>query len=245
MRYAVISDIHGNLEALEAVLEALEAEAVDGYLVLGDLVGYGANPNEVVERIRALKPRVSLLGNHDAAVLNPRELEFFNPVAREALLWTRRQLTPDHIEYLRTLRPAEKVSETLLAVHSSPYKPESWIYIFGPEEARWNFRYFEEPLCLFGHSHIQGGFVQDPSGEVQILRPTPSLELEEGKRYLLNPGSVGQPRDYDPRAAFAILDLEERRFSFRRVEYDIALAAQKILSAGLSPFLAERLKQGY
>lgn len=240
MKYLVISDVHSNWEALEAFLNFKEKLQYDSIIFLGDAVGYGANPNECIAILKDIS-QFAVLGNHDSAVINPKEMEYFNPYAREAVDWTRNILDEESMLYLRGLPLTIKL-DNLLLVHASPFKPERWIYILNEWEAEIQFQHVEEWIVLFGHSHIPGAFVKD--GENIYFTREEVLALDEEKRYLINPGSIGQPRDMDPRASFGILDMDRREFRWFRVPYDVRKAQEKIVKAGLPPFLAERLERG-
>jgi len=250
LRLLVFSDIHANLEALEACLEA--APEYDRLFNLGDIVGYGADPNEVTERSRELGS-VFVRGNHDKACSGLTDLNDFNPIAGLAALWTRQQLTHEHLEFLREL-PQGPVApiEDLLLVHGSPRDEDE--YILMASDARDMLAQLPVPLVFFGHTHVQHCFVlETEKGPGRSFSPAPKsgkgkqtvrLELKAGARYLINPGSVGQPRDHDPRAAFLFYDTVENSITFYRVPYDVERAQQKILSAGLPERLASRLAEG-
>jgi diadenosine tetraphosphatase ApaH/serine/threonine PP2A family protein phosphatase len=242
VRYAVISDVHSNLEALHAVLKEAEEIGYDEILCLGDFVGYNADPVACL-RILQRKVKHAVLGNHDAAALNPSVADYFNTYAREAVLWARERLTPVERSFLAGLPLTANPEEDVLLVHSSPHNPEMWSYILSEAEADLEFGTFEEPVCLFGHSHVAGAFVREGT-EMPMSTLASPLRIEKGKRYLINPGSVGQPRDGDQRAALGILDTESNFFEFHRVEYDVETAKEKILEAGLPRALALRLDQG-
>ncbi len=244
MRYLILSDIHSNWEALEAVMAATQG-LYEKVVCLGDLVGYGADPNLVVEWVRAHVP-VAIRGNHDKACSGLENLEWFNEVAREAALWTLQALTEDNLQYLVELAKGPVESDGMTLVHGSILDEDE--YIVAPREAAQVFPYLQGKLTFFGHTHLQGGFVQ-VGDELQIVRPQPNLgpqylELQTGETYLLNPGSVGQPRDGDWRTAFVIYDSEERMVVFHRLEYDLAKAQDKIRAAGLPAHLAARLAVG-
>jgi predicted phosphodiesterase len=241
-RVGVISDIHGNLHALEAVLEQLQKENVDMIVCSGDVVGYGARPNECVEAIRKLKiPTIA--GNHDHAALLLTDISNFNEIAKAAVLWTKRVLTEENMEFLRQLPLTLKdTANNVFYVHASPKEPGEWNYILTMGEARTNFNYFTEQVCFIGHSH-QPFIIENDEGNLAC--PTrPEIELREGRRYLINVGSVGQPRDHNPRACFVIVDFEAKKLEIRRCDYDLAGAQQAIISAGLPRELAERLAHG-
>ncbi len=244
MRLFLFSDVHGNLHALDAVLKEAKTIGYDQAIFLGDAVGYGAFPNECVEKIRETAQWI-LRGNHDTAAFRLEEAEFFNPWAREAIEWTRHTLTQTNLEYLRGLPVRQRISPDLLVVHSTPEDPEMWIYLFGSEIslALSYLSDFEEWLCAYGHTHIPLLLQLNPKEESGEILGTKGV-LRRGYRYFLNPGSVGQPRDGDPRAAFAILDTEPWTFTVYRVEYPIEKAQQAIRTAGLPEILAERLAYG-
>ncbi len=240
MRYGIISDIHSNWEALSAVLEALGKERVEGYLCPGDLVGYGADPNCCVEAVRQLSC-LTVLGNHDSVAAGREEPTYFNPLARKAIEWTREVIEGENRGYLKEL-PMKRNEGGWLLVHATPSEPEAWHYILSEERGAREFPHFKEPVCLFGHTHYPFLLARGPGG-FKNLRGT-KFRLESDTRYLVNAGSVGQPRDGDPRAAFGVYDSEEMTVEFLRVDYDVATAQKKILDAGLPAFLAERLARG-
>ena len=245
MRYAVLSDVHGNLHALETVLADLEREGPDRVVFLGDAVGYGAFPNECVARLQEVA-EILLLGNHDYAVLNPAERTVFNPYARQAIEWTDRHLTPETRAVLQQLPLTAALEPGVCAVHASPHNPLEWLYILQPEQAQVQFRFFEGWLCLFGHTHVPVVYreAQRPEAEVLLLGEG-SLTLPPDGRFLVNPGSVGQPRDGDPRASYLLLDTDRWHLEIRRLPYPVEKAQQAIRAAGLPGFLADRLAVGY
>lgn len=247
MRYLLLSDIHSNLEALYACLE-MAAGKYDKAVCLGDLVGYGPNPNEVIAKIRNLSKAV-IRGNHDKACCGIDDDKDFNMYARMATGWTRRTLTAAHIEYLRSLPMGPAVMEGFVFVHGSPNDEDE--YILGPAQALPLLRAPEAQLVCFGHTHIQGGFMLTPAARFQSVRiPTVpdglalSFPLEDGARYLINPGSVGQPRDHDWRAAFAVLDTNEKLVEYYRTAYDVAETQAKMEKAMLPVPLYRRLEVG-
>jgi predicted phosphodiesterase len=250
VRILIISDIHANLEALDACLQA--APAHDRVFNLGDIVGYGANPNEVTERARELGT-VFVRGNHDKACSGVSSTEGFNPIAGLAALWTRQKLTPDNLQFLRDLphgpiMPLEHVE----CVHGSPRDEDE--YVLMRSEAYSILGHAHAPVTFFGHTHVQGGFWINHSnkteGAIELQYPSSegkqqfTLNLAGAGKYMINPGSVGQPRDGDARAAFAIYDTEENSVTFHRVPYDITAAQEKIFAAGLPERLAIRLEEG-
>lgn len=232
MRVAIISDIHGNLEALEKAFEIIDRSNIDDIVCLGDLVGYGANPNECIDYVDRRTKKV-LLGNHDQAAFDLKQADFFNTYARRSAQWTHDVLTQNHSQYLQSL-PYTLTDTGLTFVHSSPFEPEEWHYIFSNRDASGNFNHFNTPVCFVGHSHVPGVYCED-----QITR-----EIKKGLRYLINVGSIGQPRDGDLRLSFGIFDTEAWSYENVRSEYNVESAAEKILKAGLPRFLAERLFGG-
>jgi len=240
VRYAILSDIHGNLEALDAVLADLSDRA-DGVLCLGDTVGYGADPLACVERLAA-RAQAVVGGNHDWAVAGRLDFEWFNPDARVAAEWTRERLDDDHRAYLGSLPLVAEVADATL-VHSSPAEPDAWEYLISPEDGFAAFAHFQTRWCFVGHSHWPGVWSLGSTGPV--FHPgAQDVRAEHGRRYLVNVGSVGQPRDHDPRAAYAVWDAESGALSIRRVSYDAEGARAKIVQAGLPRFLADRLATG-
>lgn len=246
MPYLILSDIHGNYEALEAVLEQARGR-YDSILCLGDLVGYGADPNPVAEWAKSNAASV-IRGNHDRACTGSDLLEYFNPAARASAFWTRGTLTPENRIYLERLSAGPlrvQVSATpggeFDLVHGSPLDEDE--YLVGVEDVRDLSGYLDTKLTFFGHTHIQGGFLLATRGVKRVL-PDRVLQLEPDYYYLINPGSVGQPRDGDPRAAFALYSPNDRLVEYGRVPYDIGRAAAKILQAGLPESLAMRLFEG-
>jgi diadenosine tetraphosphatase ApaH/serine/threonine PP2A family protein phosphatase len=240
VRYAILSDIHGNLEALDAVLAHADARA-DAVLVLGDVVGYGADPRACLERVAARADAV-VAGNHEHGVAGLLDLEWFNDRARMALEWTRGQLDDDHLGWLRT-RPLTVEIDDATLVHASPDQPAEWDYLVSAEDGFDVFGAFATRLCFVGHSHRPGAWSVGSSGRAHEPGAR-EIDLEAGRRYLINVGSVGQPRDRDPRAAYALWDLDARRVTVERVPYDRVSARRKILSADLPRFLADRLLIG-
>lgn len=240
MKYGIISDIHSNLEALEAVLEALAERGVERYVCCGDIVGYGADPVACLERVRALGCPV-VMGNHDAAVAGRTGTEDFNQNARRAVEWTRERLPQEWLDYLASLPLTAEVGP-FHVVHATLNCPGEWRYLMTTYEAKINLDIMTLPLCVFGHSHVPILF-RRAEGQISFGSEV-EFTLEEGVQYLVNVGSVGQPRDGDPRAAAAVFDEESGRFELLRVPYDIDTARVKIVSAGLPPALAARLVTG-
>lgn len=244
MRYGILSDIHGNLEALDAVLEAMSGERIGRYLCLGDTVGYGASPNASIDRISGLTTDV-IAGNHDHAAIGRLDISSFNPYAAEAALWTRRQLTPAGRRYLGAL-PYTWRNDDIFLVHASPANPEDWIYLTTPWQADEAFDAMpvDMALCALGHTHTPAIFEKRTAEDRSRQIPPTALELASECRYIVNVGSVGQPRDGDPRAAYCVYDKEMKKIEIKRVPYDMESAQRKIRKAGLPDMLAERLAFG-
>lgn len=245
MRTLIFSDVHGNLEALNAVLKFAKSHHVDQYVFLGDLVGYGASPNETIEKVQALKPVTAIRGNHDKAVLANDSIETFNPIAAAAITWTRAHIHKKNLEFLGRLpKGPVPVDGEFEICHGSPFDED--YYIFGEFDADEAFDYLTHPVAFFGHTHIPVVYFKR-EGDVGCQYITGQINLvkiEKGVSYLINPGSVGQPRDRNPRAAFVLYDREQRQIRFQRVEYEIPEAQKKILEADLPSALAERLALG-
>jgi len=240
MQYGVISDIHSNLEAFEAALEEIDKRRIDKIICLGDIVGYGANPNECIDKVRQLTDIV-VIGNHDAGSIGQTDLNYFNWVAREACGWTGRVLTASNKAYLKNLDFIKKEKGALI-VHASPSKPEAWRYVTSLGIAMREFSCFNESICFVGHSHVPITFVKR-GAKYDVIEDT-DLRLDRGVNYIINVGSIGQPRDLDPRASFGIYDSNEEQVEIIRLAYDIGTAQQKIRKAGLPEFLATRLALG-
>src|SRR5258708_15444212 len=218
MRYGIFSDVHSNLEAMTVVAQAMKAEGAEEYLCLGDFVGYYSNPIEVIELIESLRCWKMVLGNHDAACIGKTSLSKFNAPAAEAINWTKTRLKPKHYKSLEDLRLHEDIGEINL-VHSSPFQSEEWHYLTSQEDLERNFRYFQCVLCLFGHVHKPFIAEQKPNGSVRILETQEHI-LQTDCRYLVNVGSVGQPRDGNPQTCYVMYDSSSRKLSIRRVDYD-------------------------
>jgi predicted phosphodiesterase len=246
MRILVLSDLHANATSLDAVLDAAKGRW-DLSVCLGDVVGYGPDPNEVSARVRELGTQ-TIRGNHDKAVAGLMNTEDFNPVAKAAVDWTRAQLQPDHLEWLRALPHGPFETEGVVLVHGAFQDEDE--YVFTPAQALDGLLDSTADVTFFGHTHHQGGFAhRDSQLEVLQIRPRSTesfaaLRIENPRRYLLNPGSVGQPRDSDPRAAFAIADLEHQIVEFWRVPYDISAVQERMRAARLPEPLAQRLLVG-
>jgi len=240
MKTALLSDVHANLEALQAVLQIVDERGADRILCLGDVVGYGASPNECLDLIRELSDMV-LLGNHDSAASGGGEAARFNPNAKAAALWTAKVLTPQNREFLRGLSLTRPI-DPYLYVHASPAAPRDWEYIFDRFDAEPQFQFFTEHACFIGHTHQPAIFERSSTGCVSL--PPTQLRFDPVHRYIVNVGSVGQPRDHDPRACLVILTEPEGKIEFVRVPYDIETAQEKIRAQHLPPVLAARLTTG-
>ncbi|MFN4181950.1 MAG: metallophosphoesterase family protein [bacterium] len=238
-RFVVLSDIHGNLEALNQALEMIRSLNVEAIICLGDIVGYGPDPAECCEMARKHFFR-NLMGNHDAAVVHKISIQYFNPSARTALLWTEKQLSPPHKAFLSSL-PYTFQTENLLFVHGTPNSPERFYYLLWDVDLREAFHAFSQWICFVGHSHRAGIYVLS---EEETLEEYPRCELHPSKRYIINVGSIGQPRDGDPRSAFALVDLNEKIVEIFRISYPIELVQKKMREKGLPPNLIHRLALG-
>jgi diadenosine tetraphosphatase ApaH/serine/threonine PP2A family protein phosphatase len=240
VRVGIISDLHSNLAALDAVLAHMGS--VDAVWCLGDVVGYGPDPNECIARLRERGVRC-IAGNHDWAAVGRVGTEEFNRDAAAAIQWTARQLTPEARAWLAALEPLHVEDDVTLA-HGSPYDP-IWEYVLSEPVAARAFRYFATALCLVGHTHIPCSFVEETPGRVVgTYRGEGAVLALEGRRALANPGSVGQPRDGDPRAAYLLFDRAAGRLTWRRTSYPVAVTQAKMARAGLPPRLASRLAFG-
>jgi predicted phosphodiesterase len=239
MKYAIIADIHANLEALQVVLEDIKAQRCTHYACLGDVVGYNANPKECLDTIRNMgMPCVK--GNHDEYCSIDTNLEGFNPHAAEAVNWTRRQLTEEDRQWLRELKYIRLVASFSI-VHATLDGPQRWGYVFDRLAAAASFTYQNTTVCFFGHTHVPVAFIRDT-----VVRggTYSKFKVEPGRKYFINVGSVGQPRDNNPKAAYVTYDLDEGLIELHRLDYDIPTAQAKIRAAGLPERLAERLAIG-
>ncbi len=239
MKYAVIADIHANFEALRVVLEDAKKQNCTHYVCLGDVVGYNANPKECLDIIRDTgMPCVK--GNHDEYCSSETNLEGFNPHAAEAIQWTRQQLTEEDRQWLKELKYIRLVASFQI-VHATLDGPQRWGYVFDRLAAAASFTYQNTAVCFFGHTHVPVAFIRD-----SVVRggTYSKFKIEPGRKYFVNVGSVGQPRDGNPKAAYAIYDMDEGSVELRRLDYDISAAQAKIMAAGLPPRLAERLALG-
>lgn len=240
MKIAIFSDIHGNLEALETVLSHIDQQGADELICLGDVIGYGANPNECVEIVRK-RCKVILAGNHDFAATGKTDISFFNPYAKQAVQWTHNALKPENFEFIANL-PLLNYDEDRIYVHATPSRPEQWGYIMSNMEALREFSFFARKVCFVGHSHFP--VVIEFKDARCLFKQVEQLQFEADTRYIVNVGSVGQPRDGDWRACYITFDTETQTVQYYRLEYDVSSTQQKIRDAGLPDMLAERLVLG-
>jgi diadenosine tetraphosphatase ApaH/serine/threonine PP2A family protein phosphatase len=248
VRIAILSDIHGNLEALEATLQDVRLKVCDRIVCLGDIVGYGANPQECVERIRSVvwadeQGEYVVKGNHDDAASGGDD-SFFNRDAQRAIRWAKDQLDPDIRRWLANLPMDRRIGDRVYLVHSSPVDPPQWNYVVSMPDAYGAFQHFTEQMCFIGHSHVPFHVAKHRTEDEVLVEPDNSLKVLEEYQYLSNVGSVGQPRDGDPRACYVVVDLDQNTIDRHRVDYDRELAAEKIRQAGLPEFLADRILRG-
>jgi predicted phosphodiesterase len=239
MKYAIIADIHANLEAFQVILDDAQQQKVTHYACLGDVVGYNANPKECLEIVRKMNiPCVK--GNHDEYCSTEDALEGFNPAAAEAVYWTREQLSNEERQWLCELKYSRMVANFTL-VHATLDAPERWGYVFDKLAAAASFPYQNTQVCFFGHTHVPVAFMRDT-----VVRggTYSKFKIDTAKKYFINVGAVGQPRDNNPKAAYVVYDMDEGTIELRRLEYDIPTAQKKILAAGLPERLAERLAVG-
>jgi predicted phosphodiesterase len=244
MRLGIFSDIHGNLEALDRAISFMKDKGVTQYICLGDIVGYGANPTECVERVRELGC-LAVAGNHDYAVANKTPVEYFNDTAQEAVMWTRAFISPNALHYLGLL-PLELRFRTMRLVHAAPSAPPKWRYVATIADIALEIKELarSEIVCFIGHTHQPFASAKRADRRLpQLIRDT-SLVVTDGGKYLINVGSIGQPRDGDPRLSLVIYETRPNRIEFYRLEYDIKSAQRKIIKAGLPTTLAMRLARG-
>ncbi len=245
MRYLIVSDVHANLAALEAVLADVGVETIDRVWCLGDVVGYGPSPSECIARLVEFPEYVCVAGNHDWAAISRISIAEFNPSAQVACRWTSQELNPDDRAYLTGL-PTRLVEGKCTLVHGSPREP-IWEYIIYPSTAQLNFQFFDTQLCFVGHTHAPAIFREETSTQkFEISIPVPGhLIRVDDERVIINPGSVGQPRDGDPRAAYMVFDPEARTIEYQRVAYDILSTQQLMVERGLPESLISRLNFGW
>ena len=243
MKIALISDIHSNLEALQAVKEDIEKKGFDEIYCLGDIVGYGANPNECIEMVRTMC-KACIMGNHDHACIGSTSIEMFNPYAKLAVKWTMEHMSEESTNFLKSLNFIYKLDHKTMLVHSSPFEPDKWNYILSEYDALIAFSCLNsEQLVFIGHSHQPLLFFESQNQDIHYSIIN-SLTLDKQQRYIVNIGSVGQPRDLNPKSCYVGIDTEENTVEYYRIGYDIETAVKKIIDAGLPQILAERLKYG-
>ncbi len=240
MRYGIISDIHSNLEALEAVLDAFSKEEIDIYICVGDIVGYGADPHACIKKIRGLNI-VTVLGNHDAGCIGFTNLSYFNAHAKAAVVWTKETLDQSDLEYLKTLKLVIEVDDFTIT-HGTLDDPEAFHYILDTYQALRSFDAMKTKILFVGHSHVPGIFVFENDNLKYFYKE--KIKLSKDTKYIVNTGSVGQPRDGDNRASFVTYDTDRKEIHIKRIGYDIKKVQEKILKAGLPSFLADRLGSG-
>jgi len=240
MKYVIFGDIHGNLEALEVIMEKMATEKAEKYICIGDLVGYGANPGECIERVRELDP-IIVAGNHDYAAAGLLNIDFFNTYAYRVIEWTKQHLSKEQREFLGQLKLIEKINN-LTIVHATPHYPEMFEYMENNYDVLLAFNDLKTPICFIGHSHIPISF--SLTRGIVSFSTEPYAQINTSSKMIINIGSVGQPRDENPEAAYTVYDTDEGMVWIKRVEYDIQKAADKILKAKLPEILAERIKYG-
>lgn len=240
MKYAILGDIHSNLEALQAVLAHAKAQGCTHHVSLGDIVGYGPNPKECLDIVRSLNCPV-VMGNHDEYCASVLDLTGFNPMASEAIKWTRDRLGDSDRDWLRNLKYSQVV-ESFTVVHATLDLPEKWAYVFDKLAAAASMNYQRTSVCFNGHTHVPVAFVRTAMGVQGGMYA--KIKIEVGKKYFINAGSIGQPRDRNPAAAYVTYDLAGGLVELLRVEYDFGITQQKIHDAGLPPSLADRLEYG-
>lgn len=241
MKAAIISDVHSNLEALLVVLKDIKKRRLKSIFCLGDLVGYGANPNECID-LCLKESKLTVAGNHDWAAIDKTDISSFNPVAAEAIKWTRGKINTEGMKKLRGLELTQQV-DNLFLVHATPMNPVKWGYLLSLEDFEKEFKHFDQQICFIGHSHVPVAVYRDDNGYCDLVRDNP-FPIVAKRRYIVNVGSVGQPRDMDPRACYAIYDGNNNSIEIVRLDYNIPLAQQKIIVEGLPEVLADRLLAG-
>jgi predicted phosphodiesterase len=241
MRYGIFSDIHSNLEALDTVIKAYKKESIDIYLCGGDAVGYAANPKECIEKVKSLA-NITVAGNHDWAGVDLFSLEYFNPLAKEAILWMRKILDDNERYFLETLKLVYE-NKDLTLVHGTLDNPQEFDYMTDEYTAQRTFKILKTNICFVGHSHVAGIFIEDELGKL-YYNEEGFQEILPTHKYIVNVGSVGQPRDHNPKAAYCIYDTEKKEIRIKRINYDIESVRKKIITCGLPKFLGDRLLVG-
>ncbi|MCX7912982.1 MAG: metallophosphatase family protein [Thermodesulfovibrionales bacterium] len=240
MKYAVISDVHANLEALNAVLSDIKKNDIKEIFFLGDVVGYGPNPQECIDIIKN-ESAVQIAGNHDWAMLGLIDINFFNPYAKESIIWALRNTDADRIKILRTFKISQEIqNKDIFLVHSTPKNPEKWSYLLTFNDAYVNFLHFDEKISFIGHTHVP--IIVEKKQSDELITYSQRVKISYDSRYIINVGSVGQPRDGDPRACYCVFD--DGLIYFRRIEYDITKTQNKMMKYGLPPYLINRLSYG-
>ena len=241
MRYGIFSDIHSNLEALDAVIEAYRKEKIDRYLCVGDVVGYASSPKECIEKIRMLA-MITVAGNHDWASVNLISTDYFNPLAKEAVFWTQRNLDEEGRYFLEHLMLVYK-NEDLTMVHGTLDEPGDFNYMADGYIASRTFELLETNICFVGHTHVPGVFIKSKDSRIRYQEDS-NINIKEDSKYIINVGSVGQPRGGNPKAAYCIYDSDKKNVQIKRISYDIQTVRKKIIAGGLPRFLGERLLIG-
>ncbi len=241
MRYGIFSDIHSNLEALDAVIEAYRKEKIDRYLCVGDVVGYASSPKECIEKIRMLA-MITVAGNHDWASVNLISTDYFNPNALEAVFWTQRNLDEEGRYFLEHLMLVYK-NEDLTMVHGTLDEPGDFNYMTDGYIASRTFELLETNICFLGHTHVPGVFIKSKDSRIRYQEDS-NINIKEDSKYIINVGSVGQPRDGNPKAPYCIYDSDKKNVQIKRISYDIQTVRKKIIAGGLPRFLGERLLIG-
>ena len=241
MKIGIFADVHSNLEALESIFKALDRGKIDSYVCLGDMVGYGPDPNLCVKKIKDITTHV-VIGNHDYAALGRMPIVIFNESARKIVEWTQHTIKPEIIQYLENL-PLTIVDDNITYVHATPVDPESWHYISTFGHAIQSFEAMTTSLCFVGHSHAPVAFIQNEEDEI-LIKNTNNLEIKKKNKYIINVGSVGQPRDGDPRSCCGIFDTDNMKFELLRIEYPIKLVQKKMSDYNFPSYLINRLSRG-
>lgn len=241
MRYCIFSDVHGNWQAFEAVSKSFKKEKIDKYIYLGDVIGYGAQPHACITGLRLLKPAAVIAGNHEWGVIGLLGIDYFNEYAAQSILWTASVLSKEEIEYLKSFQLFHE-DDRFTLVHGSLVKPARFNYIMTPNDADIAIKLARTDLCFVGHSHAAGFYIYNNG--CTIYNRNAKIRVGDGNKYLINVGSVGQPRDGDNRSSYVIYDDAKQTIEIKRVEYDIITAQRRILDAGLPAWLASRLAEG-
>jgi putative phosphoesterase len=240
VRYGIFSDIHSNLEAFDEVIKAYKKEKIDKYLCVGDIVGYAADPKECIAKLKQINAE-TIAGNHDWAAVGLTDTTYFRPVAKQAILWTAKQLNDEEKDFLKSLKLVYE-NKDLIMVHGTLNQPEEFYYLLDIDSAQATFDLMKKNICFVGHSHVTGIFIKDKE-KISYINQS-DIAITPDKKYIVNVGSVGQPRDRDNRATYCVFDTEKQEVYLKRVNYDIQAAQEKIIHTGLPSILAERLASG-